>query len=123
MSRKAFEGTVGIIGLLYAFGVIAFIFIPSLVRGEPLAPFTDGFVNRHAATWSIDVLVTGAVIMVWIFYERARFGIRNGWIAWPLMIVPGVAAALAYYLIIRSLHFVRTKEREREATSQSQASS
>lgn len=112
MSRKAFEGTVAALGLFYAFGIfVPFVFL-SIMEGRIGDAVPDAFANRHAAGWSLDVLLSGAVIMVWIVYERAKFGIKNGWIAWPLMFVPGVATALAYYLVIRSLHFARTKQHE-----------
>jgi hypothetical protein len=47
--------------------------------------------------------------MVWVLYERSALGIRHGWVAIPLSIIPGVAPGLRNL----SCHPVQTAQRPR----------
>lgn len=62
----------------------------------------DTFANPYAAGVSIDVLMTYAVLAVWVFHEARAGQVRRGWIALLLGLVTGVTVGLAAYLLIRS---------------------
>ncbi|MEJ7636298.1 DUF2834 domain-containing protein [Aeromicrobium sp.] len=94
----------GLVALAAIFTVLfGAIVVPALVDngwdvwGGALA----GFDNPFAAGYSTDVLVTWAVLALWVTFEALAKGVRHGWIALVLGIVPGVAAGLAAYLLIR----------------------
>lgn len=88
------------IGFTIAFCAIC---VPPLMRDfDPVGAALDGFVNPFAAGYATDILFTYAVLAVWIFYDATVNGIRKGWIALPIGLVPGVAAGLAVYLLMRT---------------------
>ncbi|MDD3446684.1 MAG: DUF2834 domain-containing protein, partial [Zavarzinia sp.] len=64
--------------------------------------FGQGFVNPFSTGYSLDVLTCWAVLAVWIIRDARVAGIRHGWIALVLGIVPGVAVGFAFYLWLRS---------------------
>ncbi len=81
------------------------ICIPPLITdydGNLIAAFGDGFVNPMSTGYSLDVFASWFVLAVWVLHERSARGVRGGWIALALGVVPGVAVGLASYLIIRS---------------------
>jgi hypothetical protein len=41
------------------------------------------------------------VLAAWVVYEKFKKGIRHGWIALLIGLVPGVATAFALYLVMR----------------------
>jgi hypothetical protein len=41
------------------------------------------------------------VLASWIVYEKAKHGVKHGWIPLLLGLVPGVATGFALYLLIR----------------------
>lgn len=61
----------------------------------------DGFANPYSSGYSTDVLVTWAVLAVWVVRDARVLGVRRGWVALLLGVVPGVAVGLASYLLIR----------------------
>lgn len=82
--------------------VFAALCIPPLMENpDILGAFASGFVNPYAAGYSLDVFFTYGVLAAWVLYEAKARGIRHGWIALALGIVPGVAAGLAVYLLLR----------------------
>jgi uncharacterized membrane protein len=90
-------------GLAAAFTILfAVVVIPALID-DPDVPsaFASGFVNPFAAGYSMDVIFTWMVLAVWVLSERRAHGVRGGWIALLLGVVPGVAVGLAVYLLIR----------------------
>jgi len=102
MPNKIFEVTTIALGAAFA---IAFCFIvvpPLLETGDVVGAFAAGFVNPFSSGYSLDVIVCGLILLVWIFHERSSLGVRYGWIAIPLSFLPGVATGFAIYLIIRS---------------------
>jgi Protein of unknown function DUF2834 len=102
MSKTIFEATVILLGTAFtiAFGVIV---VPALLEsGEIVGAFAAGFVNPFASGYSLDTILCAIILMVWVLYERSALGIRHGWIAIPLSLIPGVALAFAVYLVIRS---------------------
>lgn len=102
MSKPVFETLCLITGAAFAIA-FAVIVVPALIElGDVPAAFAAGFVNPFSSGYSLDVILCAVLLIIWVIYERSKFGIRHGWIAIPLSIVPGVAVGFAYYLILRS---------------------
>lgn len=102
MSKSIFTMlTAGLaIGFTVAFGIIV---VPALIAdGDVIGGFAAGFVNPYSSGYSTDVLMCWAVLAVWVVYERSALGIRHGWIALVLGVVPGVATGFALYLLMRT---------------------
>src|SRR6187200_2189076 len=102
MSERAFC----IALLTLALGFSAYFFGSVVPGALPVEDFVrtallDGYVNATASGYTTDALFSGAVLLVWIAYERTARGVRHGWIAAVLCFVPGVAVGLATYLLIR----------------------
>lgn len=57
--------------------------------------------------WGLNFMGTQAyriflvMLAVWVMYEAKVKGIRHGWVALLLGVVPGVATGFAVYLLIR----------------------
>lgn len=100
--RSLFEALCALVGI----GFAAFFFIkvlpPVLATGDVVGAFAAGFVNPFAAGYSTDVILCAVLLAIWIFYERQAHGVKYGWIAIVLSVVPGVATGFALYLILRS---------------------
>ncbi|MEO1015876.1 MAG: DUF2834 domain-containing protein [Pseudomonadota bacterium] len=79
-----------------AFGVIV---VPALLRdGDVVGAFAAGFVNPYASGYSLDTIICGLILTVWALHERRPFG----WLVVPLCLLPGVATAFAFYLVLRA---------------------
>jgi len=101
MNASMFRGLVAAIGLLFValFGAVV---IPAfLARPDIVAGFADGFVNPFAAGYSMDTIACWCLLAIWVVFEARTAGVRHGWVALVLGIVPGVAAGLSVYLLLR----------------------
>lgn len=90
--------------LAVAFTVaVGWIVVPPLVESDlgVVQAFRDAFANPYSSGFAVNTLFTFAVLCVWVIYEAQRRGVRRGWIALVVCLVPGVAAGLATYLLIR----------------------
>ncbi len=101
MSKRLFETICAAVALAFTIAFCAVVVPPLWASGDILGALAAGFVNPYASGYSLDVLFSALMLMVWIVYDRAAFNVRYGWVAIPLCLVPGVAPALAIYLIIR----------------------
>ena len=61
----------------------------------------QGFVNPYSSGYAWDIVFSYAVLAAWVIYEAVAKGVKHGWIVLVLGFVPGVAVALAAYLLIR----------------------
>jgi hypothetical protein len=80
------------------------IVVPALLDDRPggvIDAFAAGFVNPFSAGYSLDVLSCWVVLATWVIYEVRAYGVRGGWIALLLGVVPGVVVGLVAYLLIR----------------------
>lgn len=102
MSKSAFELMVALLGAAFAVAFVVVVVPPLLESGDVVGAFAAGFVNPYSSGYSIDAILTGLILVVWVLYERRALGVRHGWVAIILCFIPGVAAALAYYLILRT---------------------
>ena len=74
MPNKVFEFTTIALGAAFA---IAFCFIvvpPLLETGDVIGAFAAGFVNPFSSGYSMDVIICGVILLVWIIHERSSFG-------------------------------------------------
>lgn len=101
MSGTIFRLLVGFLGGVFVL-VFCFIVLPPLIESmDIIGALSAGFVNPFSTGYSVDAILCGAILIVWILYERSAYGIRGGWIAIPICVVPGVATAFALYLLLR----------------------
>ena len=56
---------------------------------------------RFSTTLLAVALFTWSVLAIWVLYEARMKGIRHGWIALALGVVPGVATGFGVYLLLR----------------------
>ncbi len=100
MTEKSFK--TGLITLAAIFTVL-FLLIIGAALGDltPATVVDDMFANPAASGVSTDVLLTYAVLALWVVYEATAKKVRHGWIALLVGIVPGVTVGLAAYLLIR----------------------
>lgn len=101
MSISLFRALVSLIGVVF---VLAFciIVLPALIeQPDVMAAFAGGFVNPFASGYSIDVICCWLILAVWVAYEAKNEGVRYGWVAVVVGVVPGVAAGFALYFLIR----------------------
>lgn len=109
MSDKVFQLALWALALLFTA-----IFI--IVVGPPLADdgwnvvwaFGQGFVNSYSSGYAYDIFVSYAVLAVWVIHEATAKGVKHGWIALVLGVIPGVAVGLAAYLLIRAKQVSQT---------------
>ena len=102
MSQRTFERVVIGLGAAFALAFLVIV-VPALFEsGDVLGAFAAGFVNPFSSGYSLDVIICALILFAWILYERSAYGVKYGWIAIPVSIVPGVATGFALYLIIRS---------------------
>jgi hypothetical protein len=102
MTRPVFEVLVVALAVAFAVAFCAIVVPPLIENGDILGAFAAGFVNPYASGYSLDTILCGLILIVWVLYERTALGIRHGWIAIPLAFAPGVATAFGFYLLVRS---------------------
>lgn len=103
MSRSVYRALLGLLALTFA-GAFSLLVLPAFFAEQPglYAAFAAGFVNPYAAGYALDVILCWWVLAVWVWHDARDHGIRYGWIALLLGIVPGVATGFAVYLLMRS---------------------
>ncbi|MFC3301334.1 DUF2834 domain-containing protein [Parvularcula lutaonensis] len=97
----AFRGLIAALGAAFTLFFLIYVLPPALESGDIVGAFAAGFVNPFAAGYSLDTIICGLILIVWILYERSSLGIRHGWVFIPVAFVPGVATAFAGYLLLR----------------------
>lgn len=103
MSQRTFIYIIGAIGFAFTIA-FAILVMPSLLKDLSIATaLSAGFVNPYSTGFSLDTLSSWLVLTVWIIYEARFSGIRHGWIAVLLGLIPGTATGFAFYLILRTM--------------------
>jgi hypothetical protein len=87
------------VGFAAAFCVI--VGPPLLAQPDVVGAFAAGFVNPYASGYALDAIMSWCVLALWVAYEAKTAGIRHGWVALLLGVVPGVATGFAVYLLMR----------------------
>ena len=101
MSTSLFRGLVILIGSLFTLAFVVVV-VPPLVRHpDVIGALAAGFVNPFASGYSLDTLSCWCLLAVWVVFEAREHGVRFGWVALVVGLVPGVAAGLSVYLLIR----------------------
>lgn len=102
MSSRQF-GTLSLgMGLVFAIFFAVYVLPPALESGDLVGAFAAGFVNPFSTGYSVDTILCGVILIVWIIYEKFALKVRNGWICILLSIVPGVATGFGLYLFLRT---------------------
>ncbi len=100
MTQRSFKA--GLIALAALFTVLFVVILAPAVGDLTLGKAIDDmFASPAASGVSTDVLLTYAVLALWVVYEAIAKNVRRGWIALVLGAVPGVTVGLAVYLMIR----------------------
>jgi len=81
LTKSVFEGLVITLGALFALAFAVIIGPPLMASGDIIGAFAAGFVNPYATGYSLDAILTGLILIVWIIYERETLGVKFGWIA------------------------------------------
>ena len=91
--------------VIVGIGFAAFFFItlgPSLIENpDVVAAFKAGYVNPFSSGFATDAIACWLVLAAWVVYEKFEKGMKHGWIALLIGLVPGVASAFALYLVMR----------------------
>lgn len=87
-----------------------FVVPPLLESRDIVGAFAAGFVNPFSSGFATDVIVCWVVLAVWVIYEAKALGMKHGWVALVLGVVPGVATGFAVYLLMR-MHQIGVAER------------
>lgn len=103
MTKTVFEVSVALLAVAFAVAFCVIVVPPLIESGDIVGAFAAGFVNPYASGYSLDTIMCGLILITWVVYERSALGIRHGWVALPLSLVPGVATAFGAYLVIRSV--------------------
>lgn len=99
--KTAYLSFLGIVGI--GFAVFFFITIGPLILENPnvIAAFKAGYVNPYSSGFATDAICCWLVLAAWVVYEKYEKGVKHGWIALLIGLVPGVATAIALYLVMR----------------------
>lgn len=101
MSTHSFRLTLLVLATAFTLAFLLICIPPFLQNPDIIAAFAGGFVNPYATGYALDIFFTWGILAAWILYEAKAKGIRHGWIALLLGIVPGVAVGFAVYLLLR----------------------
>lgn len=101
MGESLFKGLLWFLALGFA-AVFCVVVVPPLLKNpDILGAGLAGFVNPYAAGYATDAIMCWCVLAVWVVYEARTLGIKHGWVALVLGVVPGVATGFAAYLLMR----------------------
>ncbi len=99
--KTVYFTVLGIVGI--GFAAFFFITLGSLLFTNPdiFAALKAGYVNPYSSAFATDAMACWVVLAAWVIYEKFEKGIKYGWIALLIGLVPGVATAFALYLVMR----------------------
>ena len=101
MTVQIFRLSLLLLAAAFTITFLAICIPPFLENPDLVGAFTGGFVNPYATGYTLDIFATWGVLAVWVIYEARAKGIRHGWVALALGVVPGVAVGFACYLLVR----------------------
>jgi hypothetical protein len=101
MSVNAFRVVLVAIALVFALAFAAICGPAFLENPDVVAAFAGGFVNPFSTGYALDTVFCWLVLATWVVFEAKTHGVRHGWVALLLGVVPGVATGLAVYLLLR----------------------
>ena len=95
MNASAFKLLLVILGLGFAILFSIIVLPPLFAAPDIIGALAAGFVNPYASGYALDAIFCWAVLAVWVIYEAKARGVKHGWVALMLGIVPGVATGFA----------------------------
>ena len=101
MDIKVFRTALCIWAAGFALAFIIIVMPPLLANPDVIGAFAAGFVNPYASGYALDTIMCWCVLATWVVYEARAKGMRHGWVALLLGVVPGVATGFAVYLLLR----------------------
>lgn len=104
MTLNVFRTLLIALAAVFTVAFVAICVPPFLQNPDILGAFGGGFVNPYASGYALHVFFNWAVLAAWVAYAANVKGIRFGWVALTLGVVPGVAVGLAMYLLLRLRH-------------------
>lgn len=104
MSTKIFKALISFWGLIFAISLAVVCIPPLLKNPDVISAVMAGFVNPFSTGYALDAIFSGLVLSTWIIYEAKAKKIKHGWVCILLCLVPGVATALAVYILLRMKH-------------------
>jgi hypothetical protein len=104
MSSSLFRALVTLIGAAFTLAFAVVVVPPLLQNPDVIGAFAAGFVNPYSSGYSMDVISCWCLLAVWVAHEAKTTGIRHGWVALALGVMPGVATGMAFYLLLRMRH-------------------
>lgn len=101
MSTTTFKLLLMLLGVGFAAAFTAICVPPLLRHPDVWGAAAAGFVNPFSSGYALDTIFSWCVLAVWVLYEAQTKGVRRGWVALLLGLVPGVATGWAAYLLLR----------------------
>ena len=101
MNTQAFRMSLLVLAAAFTLAFVAICVPPFLENPDIVAAFAGSFANPYATGYALDIFFTWGVLATWVLYEAKAKGIRHGWVALVVGVVPGVAVGFAAYLLIR----------------------
>ena len=101
MNTHAFRISLIVLAAAFTVAFVVLCIPPFLENPDIIGAFAAGFVNPYASGYALDAFFTWGVLAAWVLYEAKAKGIRYGWVALVLGVVPGVAVGFAVYLLLR----------------------
>lgn len=101
MNTHAFRISLLVLATAFTVAFVEVCIPPFLENLDIVAAFAGGFVNPYASGYAFDIFFTWGILAAWVLYEAKAKGIRHGWVALVLGVVPGVAVGFAVYLLLR----------------------
>lgn len=96
-----FKALLTLLALGFAMAFCVVVVPPFLASPDAIGAALAGFVNPFAAGYATDTIMCWCVLATWVWFEARTTGMRHGWIALALGVVPGVATGFAVYLLMR----------------------
>ncbi|PTY37088.1 hypothetical protein BGP77_07350 [Saccharospirillum sp. MSK14-1] len=99
---KMLYGVLAVLGLVLPYGA----FLPWLLDNSLDIPrlLTEAFSSRIGAFAWLDVLIAAIVLLVFIWTDGRRQGVRNLWLPTLGTCTVGVSFGLPLFLLMRTVH-------------------
>jgi hypothetical protein len=101
VEQISFRLSLWLLASLFAVAFLLIVVPPLLASGDVWDGIRRGFVNPYATGYALDAILCWFVLCAWVVHERLTIGVRHGWVALVLGVVPGVAVGFAAYLLLR----------------------
>lgn len=101
MNASLFKFLAGLCAAIFTVAFCVLVMPPLIESGDIWGAAMAGFVNPYSSGYALDVIMCWHILAVWVIYEARAHGIKHGWIALLLGLVPGVATGFGVYLLMR----------------------